>query len=354
MNKKIVLPLAGAITAILSLLLVKLGNPANMGVCVACFVRDIAGSLKLHNAIVVQYFRPEIVGIIFGSLLLSVLRREFAAKGGSAPVTRFILGFSLMVGALLFLGCPLRMVLRLAGGDLNAILGLLGFTTGILIGAFFLKKGYTLQQTNLTNKTDSLVLPIITLVLFTLVIFVPSLIVYSTSGPGSMKAPVLIALSAGLIMGIVGFFSRLCFVASIRDSILFKNFTMLSGFVTIILVGLIGNIILGNFKLGFEGQPIAHTEWLWNSLGMMMVGFCSVLLGGCPFRQLILAGSGNSDSAITILGMVAGAAFAHNFNLASSVNGVTTNGKIGFFILLAIVSYIAIFNTFKKRSAPVA
>ena len=49
-----------------------------------------------------------------------------------------------------------------------------------------------------------------------------------------------------------------------------------------------------------------------------MVGWGSVLLGGCPLRQLILAGEGNADSAITVLGMIAGAATSHNFGLAGS------------------------------------
>ena len=39
-------------------------------------------------------------------------------------MTRFIIGFFVMTGALVFLGCPLRMILRLAAGDFNAILAL--------------------------------------------------------------------------------------------------------------------------------------------------------------------------------------------------------------------------------------
>ena len=114
---------------------------------------------------------------------------------------------------------------------------------------------------------------------------------------------------------------------------------------------LAGNLILGNFKLGFDLQPIAHSSHLWNLLGMVLVGWGSVLLGGCPLRQLILAGSGNGDSAVTVFGMIVGAAFAHNFALAGNpdalndakelvVGGIGTNGKIvvavGFVVLLAI------------------
>ena len=37
-----------------------------------------------------------------------------------------------MIGALMFLGCPLRMVIRIGGGDWNALVGLVGFISGIL------------------------------------------------------------------------------------------------------------------------------------------------------------------------------------------------------------------------------
>jgi uncharacterized protein len=46
---------------VLAPILVKLGNPGNMGICVACFSRDIAGALGLHRAATVQYIRPEII-----------------------------------------------------------------------------------------------------------------------------------------------------------------------------------------------------------------------------------------------------------------------------------------------------
>ena len=122
----------GAVIGLIAVVLVMLGNPKNMGFCIACFLRDIAGATKLHSAPVVQYFRPEIVGLIGGALIMAMVSKEFSPKGGSAPVTRFFLGAFVMIGALVFLGCPLRMVLRIGGGDLNAIVGLAGFAVGIV------------------------------------------------------------------------------------------------------------------------------------------------------------------------------------------------------------------------------
>ena len=112
-----------------------------------------------------------------------------------------------------------------------------------------------------------------------------------------------------------------------------------------------GNLIAGKFLLGFEGQPVAHTDGLWNFLGMVLVGWCSVLLGGCPLRQLIMAGEGNTDSAISVLGMVAGAAFCHNFGLASSADGPTFNGQAAVVLGLVVIAAISITNIQKRGNA---
>ena len=40
----------GAFIGVFAPLLQKWGNPGNMGICVACFERDIAGGLGLHRA----------------------------------------------------------------------------------------------------------------------------------------------------------------------------------------------------------------------------------------------------------------------------------------------------------------
>ena len=118
-NEKFTIVLAGIIIGIIASLLVFFGNPANMGFCIACFLRDTAGGLGLHSVAPVQYIRPEIIGLILGSFIVALGKNEFNAKGGSSPLTRFILGFFVMIGCLMFLGCPFRMILRIAGGDLD-------------------------------------------------------------------------------------------------------------------------------------------------------------------------------------------------------------------------------------------
>ena len=342
MQEKRNLIIAGSIFGVLAVGLVALGNPANMGFCIACFYRDLAGSLGLHSAGVVQYARPEIMGLILGSFVISLIKGEFKSRGGSSPVLRFIIAFFVMIGALVFLGCPFRMILRLAGGDLNALVALFGFASGIGVGGILLNKGFSLGRSYPQARAEGTAFSAAALVMVVIAVFLPMLLKASTSGPGSQHAPILISLAAGLIVGSLAQRTRLCMAGGIRDLFLCKDPTLLLGSAAVLVVALILNVATGSFKLGFTGQPIAHTQWLWNFLGMGLVGYGSVLLGGCPLRQTILAGEGNSDSAVTVLGFLAGAAVSHNFGLASSGQGATTAGKIATLVGFAVITLIAL------------
>jgi YedE family putative selenium metabolism protein len=351
--------IGGAIIGILAVVAVFYGNPKNMGICVACFIRDSAGALGLHKAAVVQYLRPELIGMLLGAFLIAVCKKEYSSKGGSSPLIRFCLGFIVMIGALMFLGCPTRMVLRLAGGDLNALVGLVGFALGIWLGIIFLKKGFTLKRNYKQSQIQGYIYPIINVILFILLITSSSLLIFSTEGPGSMHAPIWISLGIGLIVGVILQRTRLCMVGGMRDLFLFKDSYMLLGFLAMLVAAFVANFAFGFFKLGFAEQPIAHTDGLWNFLGMALVGWASTLLGGCPMRQVILSGEGNADSVITIMGMLLGAAFAHNFGLASSAEGPTLNGQIaviaGFVVLLLIsVMCIAKSTSSNKEAKEIA
>ena len=342
--------LTGIVVGVAALVLTAAGNPKNMGFCIACFERDIAGALGLHSAGKVQYMRPEIIGIVLGSMVAALAAKEFRARAGSSPAIRFVLGLFVMIGALVFLGCPLRMVIRLGGGDLTAAVGLLGFLAGILVGVVFLKKGFSLGRAYAVRKSEGFMLPGVMVVLLVLLVAAPQLLKSSEEGPGSMRAFWVISLVAGLVVGLLAQRSRLCMAGGLRDAFMLRDFTLLSGFLAIWITITIGNLILGKYNLGMLSQPIAHTQHLWSFLGMALAGWGSILLGGCPLRQLILAGEGNGDSAVTVLGMVVGAAIAHNFGMAGNpdsvvdgvykVGGTSTVGMVavilGFVVLAAI------------------
>jgi hypothetical protein len=343
--------LAGATIGLVAALLQKWGNPANMGICVACFERDIAGALGLHRAAVVQYIRPEIIGFVIGSTIAALLFREFKARSGSAPMVRFVLGVLAMIGTLAFLGCPWRALLRLAGGDLNAIVGLLGLGAGIWIGVLFLKRGYNLGRSNKAHAVVGWIMPALMVGLLALAIVQPQFseggpIFSSQSGPGSLHAALAISLAAGLLIGFLAQRTRFCTMGSIRDVILMGDTHLITGVGALVVVAFVANLLLGQVKFGFAAQPVAHSNHLWNFLGMMLAGLAFALAGGCPGRQLFLAGEGDSDAGIFVLGMITGAGIAHNFSLAGKpdalVDGVLSVGGISSYGMIAVVLGLAV------------
>ena len=100
------------------------------------------------------------------------------------------------------------------------------------------------------------------------------------------------------------------------------------GFLAFIAAAFTSNIISGRFHFGFLGQPGAHLEHFWSSLGMLLVGWLSAILGGCPFRQLIKSGEGDADAGLVVVGMFIGGAVVESWNLAGTAAGVPFYGKV--------------------------
>lgn len=336
---------------IIAALLQKLGNPANMGVCVACFQRDITGALGFHRASVVQYLRPEITGFVLGALITALLSGEFKPRAGSAPIVRFVLGFFAMVGALVFLGCPWRTLLRLSGGDGNAIVGLAGLIVGIAIAVFFIKSGYNLGRSQKTYISVGLIMPAIMICLFLLLLLQPELKTgapfFSTEGPGAMHAPVVLSILAGIVIGMLAQKTRFCTMGAVRDVILIRDFHLMTGVAGFLIGAWASNLLLQQFNPGFENQPIAHSYHLWNFFGMVLSGLAFALAGGCPGRQLFMSGEGDGDAAVFVLGMFFGAGFAHNFATASSPRGPGEWGPL--FVIAGLVVCSIIGLTMRKK-----
>ena len=243
---------AGLIIGAIAVGLVFFGNPANMGFCIACFIRDTTGALGFHSAAAVQYIRPEIVGLVLGAFILALVTKEFKPRGGSAPVTRFVIAMFVMIGCLMFLGCP------------------------------FLKKGYTLKRSYSMQKTEGTIFTVLQLVILALLVATPAFIHFTETdgGPGAKHAAIGISLVAGLVVGALAQRTRLCMVGGIRDVVLFGEWKLLSGFLAILVAAFIGNAILGFWNPGFAGQPIAHNFGLASSAeGPTANGKAAVLVG---------------------------------------------------------------------------
>ena len=352
---------AGLTFGVLTSLLVKWGNPPNMGFCSLCFLRDIAGGLKFQSSAAVQYLRPEIIGLVFGATAAALLFREFRPRGGGAPIVRFVLGFFIAVGALVFLGCPWRMIIRLGGGDLSALIGFIGLIIGVSAGVMFLRGGFNLGRANKTRAAAGWVVPVIFAGLLIFLIFNVSFIASSATGPGSMHPAIWISLAVGLFIGFVAQRVRFCSTGGWRDLILVKDTYLFMGLVGLFVGVLATNYIVGFFgnggvatasgavayHWGFTGQPIAlpgvdamgnvrWTDFLWGAGGLALVGLAAVLAGGCPMRQLVMSGEGDTDAGMTVIGMLAGSAVAMNFGIASSSAGLGALGPWALAVGLAV------------------
>jgi len=350
--------ITGVTVGILAPVLVKLGNPGNMGICVICFTRDTAGALGLHRTAVVQYIRPEIIGLVLGALIAALAFREFKPRTGSSPFVRFFLGIFAALGGLVFLGCPWRAYLRLGGGDWNAIFGILGLVVGIVIGIGFLKSGFSLGRNRPAPKAMGWVMPVVMVTMLVLLLVGPQFgrdadgnavgpIFFSTSGPGNQHAPLLIALGIGLLIGFLAQRSRFCTVGAIRDTILLRDSYLLKGVVALVVAAVITNLALGQFNPGFADQPVAHTNELWNFGGMVLAGLAFTLAGGCPGRQFFLTGEGDGDAVVFVTGMLVGTALAHNFSMASSSSGLGLYGPA--IVIIGIVVCVVIGLTMRER-----
>ncbi len=338
----------GAFIGVIATFLQKEGNPGNMGFCIACFERDIAGALGLHNAAPVQYMRPEIIGIILGSLVASMIFGEWRSRGGSAPMIRFVLGFFAMMGALVFLGCPWRAFLRLAGGDWNAILGILGLFSGVLVGAIFIRMGFNMGRSQKQYPHVGLMLPLVMLSFLIMMVYYPTagdarVIRESAAGPGAAHAALGVSLAAGLMVGFFAQRTRFCTIGGMRDTILIRDYYLLIGVIALVVSAFLTNyFVYDQWNPGWEDQPLAHSEGLWNFSGMLLAGLAFVLAGGCPGRQVILSGEGDSDAATFVIGMIAAGAFAHNFQTVSApafLGGVNVWGPnvVGLGLIVCVI-----------------
>lgn len=340
---------AGGALGVTAALLVFLGNPGNMGVCAACFLRDITGSLGFHRASAVQYMRPEIMGLVLGGFVASVFwTREFSATTGSSPFLRFFLGVFAMIGCLVFLGCPWRAFLRIGGGDMSALAGFAGLVAGVSFGALFKKFGYKLDSAVSASKAFGILPAVIAIALFAALILGfkagdGGALFASTKGPGSQHAAAWISLGAGGLIGILMHKSKFCSVGAIGH--VYKgDLSMFAGLVGIIFFASVANLALGQYKFGFEAQPIAHNDYVWNFLGMALAGLCFSLSEGCPGKHLVQAGAGNLSSVVFIIGMMTGAALAHNFMLASSPSGITANAPYAVVAGFVFAVYVGLFK----------
>ncbi|MDD2364850.1 MAG: YedE family putative selenium transporter [Desulfuromonadaceae bacterium] len=326
------------------------GNPENSGICVSCFIENSAGALGLHDNQRMQYLRPELIGFVLGSFVTALIFKDFRSRGGSATLSRLFLGIFMIFGCAVFIGCPIKLMLRFAAGDMTAVAGIVGLVAGVWAGLKGLTHGVEFVPQSQAKSHGGLLIPGLFILLLVFFLVRPGFLLFSSQGGGTQFAPWQTALLVGVLLGGLAQRSRFCITGSIRNFMLMGLRTSaLPGLLIFILAALLMNILTGRFNYGLYGQPGAHLEYIWSFLGMGLVGWISVLIGGCPFRQLIKAGEGDADAGIVVIGMFIGGALAQSWGIAATASGVSIYGKLAMlagFLLLATGSLV-----FRERNS---
>lgn len=340
----------GGLLGGIGVLLSVLGNPENSGICVSCFIENSAGALGLHDNSNMQYLRPELIGFVLGSSASALLFGEFRSRGGSAPLSRLFLGIFMIFGCAVFIGCPIKLFLRFSAGDLTAVAGVIGLLAGVWGGLKGLAQGVELVKPRIGMGNGGALIPALFLLLLFFFMARPGFLLFSTKGSATQHAPWLIALAAGLGLGFLAQRSRFCITGSIRDTFL-MGFRIAAGWGLLAFIGLAFavSVASGRFNPGLYGQPGAHLEYLWSFLGMALVGWISIIIGGCPFRQLIKAGEGDADAGLVVVGMFIGGALAQSWGIAATAAGVSLYGKVSILLGFALVAAASLF--FRQRNA---
>ena len=125
-----------------------------------------------------------------------------------------------MIGCLVFLGCPWRAFLRLGGGDMTAIAGVVGIFAGVCAGVFFKKLGYGLTHETKTQAAIGVLPTVMGILMLAALAFGLKLgengaLFSSAKGPGSMHAPILISLGFSIALGALMHKSKFCSVGGV-------------------------------------------------------------------------------------------------------------------------------------------
>lgn len=176
------------------------------------------------------------------------------------------------------------------------------------------------------------------------------------------------SLIVGLIIGYMGQRSRMCFIGGVRDFIIVRDTFLLKGFFGFLVTAIVMFMLLNSMGVYLKdypwynkkpemsmvdyaiqtGQPYAACELppqaifgfakevrgislgsftlsymaLVTIIGSLSIGFFSTLANGCPFRQHVMAGSGNKSAWVYLLGFYAGI-FVYNLFFHDFIKALT-------------------------------
>lgn len=127
----------------------KVEPPPAYGICMACHPRDMVNWVINHlfgtdwEITPVSLTLPLLttVGVLIGARVAAWRNGEFRPVSLGKGWQSFVYGLLVMNAAILVLGCPTRLLLFGAYGEILALLGVVGVAIGISVGTWLLKRG---------------------------------------------------------------------------------------------------------------------------------------------------------------------------------------------------------------------
>ncbi|MCX7781049.1 MAG: cytochrome C [Negativicutes bacterium] len=122
--------------------------PPAYGLCVVCHGRDL--TIWLTSALfglkrdvaVISYYWPllTVAGIFLGSRYAAITSAEYRPVAGENPWVAFGCGMAVMILGLLIMGCPTRLLLRAAYGDILGAVGMGSILLGVVAATLVMRR----------------------------------------------------------------------------------------------------------------------------------------------------------------------------------------------------------------------
>jgi hypothetical protein len=123
--------------------------PPAYGICVACHARDVVNWTTNHllgtnwEVAPVSVITPVLttIGLLVGASLAARRNREYRPVALGQHWRSLVLGALAITGALIAAGCPTRLVLLSAYGDILGLIAVVSVAIGIVAGTWLLRRG---------------------------------------------------------------------------------------------------------------------------------------------------------------------------------------------------------------------
>ena len=137
-----------ASAAVIAQIVYFLMPPEAYGICLICHARDFLNTLlnpyHWYDASVSSAGLKGIIltvpGVVIGALIGALTSREFKFRINENVIKAFICGFVVVCAGLAISGCPVRLLLRAAYGDISMFVALLVMVFGIWCATVLLKR----------------------------------------------------------------------------------------------------------------------------------------------------------------------------------------------------------------------